>query len=59
MSKTYKDMRFYQNLDKKKQDKRGSDGARRFKKEKERDDRRLFKRDVQFVTYIEKSVGKD
>lgn len=59
MSKTFKDLRLYQGLDKKKRDKRGSDAVRRFKREKARDDTRLFKREVQFTTYIDKSVGKD
>lgn len=59
MSKTFKDLRLYQGLDKKKRDKRGSDGARRFKREKDRQDRRLFKRDVQFTTYIEKTAEKE
>ena len=59
MSKTYKDLRAFKALDKTSSVKRPKDALRRFKREKAKSDNALFKREVEFTTYIMRTAEKD
>ena len=59
MSKTYKDLRAFKALDKTLGVKRPKDAMRRFKREKAKSDNALFKREVQFISWIERNAEKD
>jgi len=59
MSKTYKDLRAFKALDKTSSVKRPKDALRRFKREKAKSDNALFKREVEFTTYIMRTAQED
>lgn len=59
MSKTYKDLRAFKALDKTSSVKRPKDAMRRFKREKAKSDNALFKREVEFTTYIMRTAQED
>ena len=59
MSKTYKDLRAFKALDKTSSVKRPKDALRRFKREKAKSDNALFKREIQFTTYIMRTAQED
>jgi hypothetical protein len=59
MSKTYKDLRAFKALDKTSSVKRPKDALRRFKREKAKSDNALFKRELHFTTWLERTAQED